>query len=366
MAEAENWPQCRARTSAFRDGAAMLPRLHIAFDDETPEETAWNDAYERLLERRIVVKTGLAGYSKDGRAMGDGDQYGVANYMRWGANAPLYGFMAFYVSWEKGYGLKGRDDRLILTPLLHSAVWTVTATEVKYMSGGGIKTLPRDRVLWISSGDAPFGYARGKALLRALVQPWTAYQEQVIAEDIDTSMRAGMLIMYTGDAGGKSAPDYELIGESFASGNRYVTVPNSKGGDSGATIEVAYPSGTPPDFESKAKRLRAHVDDLFGTEVQSLATNGNGSRAVGEVIADITAKVGIASGDALIDLLVGAPARWIAHHDGYTGRVRQVSVAIAGDADPHKLIETIARANSGPTPMIDMGPVRKAHIAELM
>jgi len=362
MQEALNWPQLRARVAAFRDGAAMLPREHVAAEDETAEETAWNDAFEDLLTRRVVIRTGLAGYAEDGRRLPDGDQLGAENYMRTAANAPLFGFAPFWAAWEKGYGLRDPSDRLILTPLLHSACWTIDERRLMFMGAAGLKPLPRERLIWISSSDAHYGYPRGQALLRALVQPWTAYQEQVVAEDIDTATRAGIAQIYDGGAGGNAAEEWEAIGEAIADGQRWIRIPGKKG--DGVGVEMSYPSGTPPDFESKAKRLRAAVDDLFGTEVLSIASNGTGSRAAAETMAGITAKVGIASGDALLDLCFGALANWIAFHDGFRGRVRRVKVAAADNSDPHQLISSLVAATGSPVPLVDIGPKRREYIAE--
>ena len=362
MQEALNWPQLRARVAAFRDGAAMLPREHVAAEDETAEEAAWNDAFEDLLIRRVVIRTGLAGYAEDGRRLPDGDQLGAENYMRTAANAPLFGFAPFWAAWEKGYGLRDPSDRLILTPLLHSACWTIDERRLMFMGAAGLKPLPRERLIWISSSDAHYGYPRGQALLRALVQPWTAYQEQVVAEDIDTATRAGIAQIYDGGAGGNAAEEWEAIGEAIADGQRWIRIPGKKG--DGVGVEMSYPSGTPPDFESKAKRLRAAVDDLFGTEVLSIASNGTGSRAAAETMAGITAKVGIASGDALLDLCFGALANWIAFHDGFRGRVRRVKVAAADNSDPHQLISSLVAATGSPVPLVDIGPKRREYIAE--
>lgn len=362
MQEALNWPQLRSRVTAFRDGAAMLPREHVEVEDETPEETEWNDAFEAMLVRRVVVRTGLAGYAEDGRRLPDGDLVGAENYMRWAANAPLFGFAPFWAAWEQGYGLSSPTDRLILTPLLHSACWTIDEHRVQFMGAGGISQLPRERVVWISSSDANYGYPRGQALLRACVQPWTAYQEQVIAEEIDTATRAGIAVIYDGGGSSQNAEEWEAIGESIADGQRWVRIPGKK--TDGVGIEMSYPSGTGPDFESKAKRLRAAVDDLFGTEVLGIASNGNGSRAAAETMGDITAKVGIASGDALLDLCFSSLANWVRFHDGFKGRVRRVKVAAADDTDPHQLITSLAAAMSSPVPLVEIGPKRREFIAE--
>jgi predicted kinase len=348
--------------TAFRDGAAMLPREHVASEAETPEETEWNDSLESLLDRRVVIRTGLAGYADDGRRLRDGDLLGAENYMRWAANAPLFGFAPFWAAWEKGHGLRSTSDRLILTPLLHSACWTIDEHRLQFMGAAGLRQLPRERLIWISSSDAHYGYPRGQALLRALVQPWTAYQEQVVAEDIDTATRAGIAQIYDGGAGAANAAEWEAIGEAIADGQRWIRIPGKK--SDGVGVEMSYPSGTPPDFESKAKRLRGAVDDLFGTEVLSIASNGSGSRAAAETMSAITAKVGIASGDALLDLCFSALANWIAFHDGFGGRIRRVRVAAADDTDPHALVTSLATATGGPVPLIDIGPTRREYIAE--
>ena len=242
MAEALNWPQLRARVTAFRDGAAMLPREHVASEAESPEETEWNDSLESLLDRRVVIRTGLAGYADDGRRLRDGDLLGAENYMRWAANAPLFGFAPFWAAWENGHGLRSTSDRLILTPLLHSACWTIDEHRLQFMGAAGLRQLPRERLIWISSSDAHYGYPRGQALLRALVQPWTAYQEQVVAEDIDTATRAGIAQIYDGGAGAANAAEWEAIGEAIADGQRWIRIPGKK--TDGVGVEMSYPTGT--------------------------------------------------------------------------------------------------------------------------
>ena len=360
MAEAVNgWPQLRSRAGAFCDVAAMIPRTHKPYEDETPEETRWNDAFERMLESRIVVRTGLSGVDENGVSMRDGDRVGSAAFMRWAANAALYGFQPFYAHWEEGFGLRSDTDRLVLTPLLQSACQSVTQQEVKFQSNRGLSPLPRARIIWIAP-NTPYGSARGPALIRPLCQPWAAYQEQVIAEDIDTAMRAGLAVIYDGGAGPDARSEWEDIGESIADGQRYVIIGGTK--EEGASVDIKYPSGTPPDFESKAKRLRAHVDDIFGTEVLSIAANGNGSRAAAETMAGITAKIGMAGVDSLLDLCFGAVARWVAFHDGFTGRVRRVCVAEADNSNPREVVDTIAAAKAADL-LGTWGPARAEFVA---
>jgi len=360
MAEAENgWAQLRARTNAFSDTAAMVPREFKPYGNESAAEALWNDRFEAMLER-VVIRTGLDAVSGE-RSMRNGWQYGADSFMRWGSRAALYGFQPFYAYWEHGYGLKSSTDRLILTPLLHSAVQSVTATVVRYQSNTGLVTLARDRVVWLSP-NAAYGFAIGPALLRPLVQPWTAYQEQVITEDIDTASRAGIAQIYDGGGGGKNADAWEAIGEAIDDGQRWIRIPGSK--NDGVGVEISYPSGTPPDFESKAKRLRATIDDIFGTEVLGIAASGNGSRAAAETMAGITAKVGMASADSLLRSCFTPLAAWVAFHAGYDGRFRRVCVAVSDDQDPHKLVTTLVAAKGAE--LLNWGPNREAHLAELL
>lgn len=359
MAEAVNgWPQLRSRVGAFCDVAAMVSRTHKPYADETPEEARWNDAFEAMLESRVVIRTGLSGVGSNGSSMCDGDRIGSAALMRWGALAAIYGFQPFYAHWSDGYGLASDSDRLILTPLLQGACHSVTREIVKFQSNRGLVPLKRERVIWIAP-DAPYGFARGPALVRPLVQPWAAYQEQVIAEDIDTAMRAGLAVIYDGGAGPDARSEWNSIGEAIADGERYVVIGGKK--DDGASIDIRYPSGTAPDFESKAKRLRAAVDDIFGTEVLSIASNGNGSRAAAETMAGITAKIGMASVDSLLDLCFGAVARWVAFHDGYSGRIRRVGVAEIDNSNPREAVDTLAAAYTAG--LVDIGPNRREFVA---
>lgn len=337
-----NWGYLRRRL-ADRAGLAAALAQDVEFRpllNETIRETRFNDAFEALCGDRLLVE------------VADGFRVGLAEYYRVQSEAGPYGYTLLYPRWEYGTGIVA--DRLILTPIDQSAVyfigpgvatWTepgadgrdvqqrYTGTVVK-VRGGEETGFERPLHHFIHfAPEGKIGEYMGRGFLRALVAPWQFYQAALTGWETDNAMRRGTLKIYAGkDPSMEQTKAFRDLGNSFTEGRSWVQIPGEKGGP--IDVDVAYPSGTGPDYDSFMTRLVMEIDALFRTEALALGNTDVGSRAAGEVMNDVGSVSALESGRELVAVATRKLAEWVAREERYTGRLRAAEIPRDEKDDP--------------------------------
>lgn len=342
------WPRLSAEHAKWLRSARALPLETVPYDDETAEETRFNEALEDAWHRLRVNAA-------------DGYRTGGGWYLGDMAEAYPYGFALIYPRWLTGRGLYG-GDTIDLTALLQSGVYEFAPSDdptdprVVYQHYNGGADDQRLSAFIHYAIDGKVGEYFGRPRLRPLLPAWLAYQRSELQWDAALNATKPTLKVYAG--GGAGGDDVEsktrrasaeAIGYHWGEGRPYVIVPDGKGGQLDADLMTGG-SGTVPDYPSRIQALDSKVDDLYGSQHMALGRSEVGSRSAGEVMERENAG---AYSDLARELLSAAwskLAQWVARQERYRGRIREASVRDEESTDPAQRAAVLVQL-FGPAPL---------------
>jgi hypothetical protein len=339
----QQWPRARARYAESRAEAAsmgiFLQPLGVSADapdgDETPEERAFNDGLQSLLEERAGV------------LQGDGATYGSGELLAWVHDVPWFGFALADPYWEHdGDGDPLNAGRLCLVPMLRAAVYrwgvdlvTGRLRDVWYQQAMGTRNVPYEGLIHLTHGGAP-GQYNGEGELRPLIPVFSAWREAIRSGADGMRAAKGRLVLT--EPQGLDATGKRRMGSltsDFDNGRvDSFSVPF------GAEYDIAYPGGSMPDFAGWMQSLDLYCDQMFQSRTSSLGITESGSRATAEVLAGEDERSQISAWDRLVDRMVQRIGAWVAQQVGYRGRIRRGECRrVKASESPDAVIERVIK-----------------------
>ncbi len=305
--------------------------------DESPDETRWNDALADLV---LGGRLGVEG--------ADGQTWGAGAWLSQVHDVVWYGFGVwdpYWIDTGAGAGVDLASARLVLAPLNRAACYqwiadaqTYRLMQLRYLGASVSDTIDADDLIHITHGGGPGEYF-GRGELRPVVGLFHAWRESLVSNASSNRASRGRLMV--------TEPEL-LDDDSKARINALVAAFDDGRVDSfsmpfGAAAEIAYPSGSPPDYSALRAELDQSVDYLFDSRNSSLVIFGSGSRAVAETMGAEDAESRLSRWDRDVNRAYQRLAQWIARQTGYTGRIRTAGPVGAESAQIGDLAGIIER-----------------------
>jgi len=314
--------------------------------DETPEESAFNDAVEGLVRHRFGVVQ-----SDETLAMGAGQLFAL------GVD---FFSMGTLVAWPHLHGGETLEEQSLTFTVI--PLYTVTQTFMEnYVTGPvttlGVQTSTKWTVTEINTffrmtnGTTPNVFF-GMPELRPLVQDCLNLREALAQQGnalVRSANGGAIVVKYDASLNGSGASENDDAAQASAV---QMAEDLATGKVKGAAIPGTWDVEAVPVGQGTLQAVTATVDSIstriesfLGSSVSGvLGRHAYGSRAAAETAAEIDTEKQIRTSCTIIDRMWSALAQWLARRAEYTGRIRKAIDNRAAGNESLASVQDIATA----------------------